>query len=91
MYDHAMALLHGFSTAYAAERSARPKRNRPSMLAAAGRTAARALPTWATVRALAMDVTGLGLLSTAAGTLHLAAGLAAAGVSCLLLSWRGVK
>jgi hypothetical protein len=86
-----MALLQGFTSAYAGQRSTHPKRHRPSLLAAAGRTAARTLPTWQTIRALAMDVTGLGLLSTAAGTLHLAAGLAAAGVSCLLLSWRGVK
>lgn len=80
-----------FTTAFAAQRSARPKTVRPSVLAAAGRATARALPTWQTVRALTMDVTGLGLLSTAAGTLHLAAGLATAGISCLLLSWRGAK
>lgn len=35
-----------------------------------------------------LDVTGLGLLSFAAGMWQLAAGVAAAGVSCLLMSLR---
>jgi hypothetical protein len=35
-----------------------------------------------------LDVAGLGLLSVAAGMLAPAAGVAAAGVGCLLMSWR---
>jgi hypothetical protein len=38
---------------------------------------------------LALDVAGLSLLSTAAGILHIAAGLAVGGIGCLVMSWRG--
>lgn len=39
----------------------------------------------AAVRVTLLDVAGLGLLSSAAWVLHVAAGLAVAGLSCLLL------
>jgi hypothetical protein len=35
-----------------------------------------------------LDVAGLLLLATAAGMLYIAAGVALAGVSCLVLAWR---
>lgn len=35
-----------------------------------------------------LEVAGLGLLSASAWTLHLAAGLAVAGLSCLVFAWR---
>ena len=45
------------------------------------------LPQPKTVRATLLTIGGLGLLSAAAWTLATAAGLAAAGVSLLLLEW----
>ncbi len=39
----------------------------------------------ASARVALLNVAGLGLVSAAAWTLHLAAGLAVAGLSCLLL------
>lgn len=41
--------------------------------------------TLAASRVTLLDVAGLGLLSSAAWVLHVAAGLAVAGVACLLL------
>lgn len=38
-----------------------------------------------------LPVAGLGCITAAAWTLHLAAGLAALGASCLLLEWRFEK
>ncbi|MFF3326100.1 hypothetical protein [Streptomyces sp. NPDC002889] len=38
-------------------------------------------------RARLLETAGLGLLSAAAGVLHLAAGLAVGGVSLLVLAW----
>lgn len=45
------------------------------------------LPTLATVRQVALTVGGLGCLSVAAGMLAIPAGVAAAGVSLLLVNW----
>jgi hypothetical protein len=40
---------------------------------------------------LALDVTGLTLVSAGFGTLHIAAGLITGGLGCLVMSWRGDK
>ena len=89
-----MALLNpdvpmaGFSDAFNAERAeiaARPKRQRTPILVKAGRLAARALPRWETFRRAALSVGGFGLLTAAAWTISLGLGLAAAGVSLLVL------
>lgn len=40
------------------------------------------------IAAYGWSLTGLALLSAAAWTAHTAAGLAAAGLSCLLMEWR---
>lgn len=51
----------------------------------AARWLARRLPAWAAVRTLLLSVAGFGLLTAAAWTLHLAAGLAVGGISLLIL------
>lgn len=57
------------------------KTTRTTIATAAGRTARRAAPyTWAAA--------GLTLLSAAAWTIATPAGLAAAGISCLIMEWR---
>lgn len=52
------------------------------------RTRARSLTgLWRRVRTAILSVGGFGLLSAAAWTLHVAAGLAVAGLSLLVLEW----
>lgn len=70
----------------------RARRERTPILAHFGRAAtatarfaARRLPRWHAVRTAIMSTTGFGLLTAAAWQLHLVAGLAAAGVSLLIL------
>ncbi|MET8864660.1 hypothetical protein ABZW11_17120 [Nonomuraea sp. NPDC004580] len=46
---------------------------------------ARRLPSWAAIRTLLLSVAGFGLLTAAAWTLHMAAGLAVGGISLLVL------
>jgi hypothetical protein len=85
--------MAGFAgTARAAFSNARatrtPKPPRTPLAIQLGRLAAKLTPRWAALRALTLDTGGLGLLSFAAWELAHPAGIAAAGVSCLLLSWR---
>ncbi len=72
-------------TAERATAAAKPRRPRVPLTVRAARAAARLLPRWAAIRTLVLSVAGLGLLTAAAWTLHLAAGLAVAGVSLLIL------
>lgn len=65
--------------------NAKPRPPRTPLLVRAVRLAAKVLPRWATIRTAALSVTGFGLLTAAAWTLHLTAGLAVAGVSLLIL------
>lgn len=83
-----MALLESFTGAYKAERAtARPRKHRTPLLVRAGRLAARALPNLVALRTLLLSVLGFGLISAAFWTLSLAAGLAAAGISLLVLEY----
>lgn len=83
-----MALLASFGHGYRAERATRrPRPKRTPLLTHAGRYAARILPTMAVLRTLLLTLAGFGCLTAAAWTIHLAAGLAAAGVSFLVLEY----
>lgn len=75
-----------FLQAYRAERrTAAPRPPRTPLLVRAGRLIARLLPRWATIRTATLSVTGFGLITAAAWTLHTTAGLAAGGISLLVL------
>lgn len=52
------------------------------------RTTYRVTMRWRAVRVSLLDVAGLGLLAWAAGMLAAPAGVAAAGLGCLVMSWR---
>lgn len=65
--------------------TAAPRRPRTPIAVRAGRLAARALPHWSTIRTAALSVGGFGCLTAAAWQLHIVAGLAALGVSLLVL------
>jgi hypothetical protein len=81
-----------FSTAYRAARlSAKPRKPRVPLAVRLGRAAAKVLPRWDRLRSFVLDVGGLGLLAYAAWEIAHPAGLAVAGVSCLLISWRGAE
>lgn len=83
-----MAMPHTFISAFRAQRAvANPKRNRTPLLAHLGRLAARALPSWQGLRTFTLSLAGFGALTAAAWTIALPAGLAAAGVSLLLLEY----
>lgn len=86
-----MALLQGFTSAYTAGRAARPHRTRTPLTIRAGRALARLLPRWETVRTAALTTTGLALLDAAAWQWTTWAGLAATGVSLLVLEALGGK
>ncbi len=80
--------LGSFGRTYKAERANRaPRRPRTPLLVRAAKLAAAVLPTWSAFRTFVLTVAGLGLLTFAAWTVSLALGLAAAGVSALLLEW----
>lgn len=68
-----------------AEAAAKPRPPRVPLTIRAARFAARRLPRWRTIRTAVLSVAGFGMLTAAAWTLHLAAGLAAGGVSLLIL------
>mgnify|MGYP000683231453 CR=1 FL=1 len=72
-------------TSERATRAARPKPPRTPYTVRAARWLARRLPRWAAVRTAILSISGFGLLTTAAWTVHIAAGLAAAGISLLIL------
>lgn len=74
-----------FAQAFTAARAARVTRPRTPLLVRAGRVLGRVLPPWHAARRLILSVAGFGSLTAAAWTLHTAAGLAAAGVSLLIL------
>lgn len=76
-----------------AEKAARDARRarRRSVLVALVTFFAAHLPRAATVRTFALRLGGLGALTASAWQFSLAAGLAAAGVSLLLLEWAGER
>jgi hypothetical protein len=83
-----MATLDAITSAYRTERAVRrPRTPRTPLLVRAARTAARLLPTWRKVRTTALSLAGFGCLTAAAWTLALPLGLAAAGVSVLLIEY----
>lgn len=97
--DHVAAQLTSFRTSFRQERSNRAaahaarRNSQPSRTPLAvhlARALARAIPTTATLRTLRtllLSLTGLGLLSYAAWMLAAPAGLAAAGISVLVLEY----
>lgn len=83
-----MAMLSTLTSAYRAERAdRRPRPARTPLLVRAARLAARTLPTWRRARTAALSLAGFGLLTAAAWTIALPLGLAAAGVSVLLIEY----
>lgn len=77
-----------FISAFRAQRAAAtPRPRRTPLLARLGRAAARILPTWHTARTFTLSLAGFGALTAAAWTIALPAGLAAAGLSLLLLEY----
>jgi hypothetical protein len=77
-----------FSEAFRSERATAaraPRAPRIPYTVRAARWLARRLPAWHALRTLLLSVAGFGLLTAAAWTLHVAAGLAVAGVSLLVL------
>lgn len=74
--------------AFHAERQARagtPRPPRTPLTVRAARLAARVLPRWSTIRTATLSASGFGLLTAAAWQVHTVAGLAAAGISLLVL------
>lgn len=77
-----------FIEAFHTERAAAartPRAPRIPLTVRAARWLARRLPTWAALRTLLLSLAGFGMLTAAAWTLHVAAGLAVGGVSLLIL------
>lgn len=68
-----------------AEHRARPPRT--PLIVKLARFAARRLPSFAQARRIALSLGGFSALTASAWTLHTAAGLAAAGVSLLVLEY----
>lgn len=84
----AASVTAGFMDAFRVERRARTAAVRPPRIpytVRAARWLARRLPSWAALRTLLLSVAGFGMLTAAAWTLHLAAGLAVGGISLLIL------
>jgi hypothetical protein len=73
--------------AFAAERRTprAPRAPRIPYTVRVARWLARRLPAWHALRTLLLSVAGFGCITAAAWTLHVAAGLAVAGVSLLVL------
>lgn len=83
-----MATLQAVRAAYRDERTARVTRPpRTPLLVRAARFAARAVPTWRKLRTTTLALAGFGCLTAAAWTVALPLGLAAAGVSVLLVEF----
>ena len=75
-----------FTEAFRTERAARTTRApRIPLTVRTARWLARRLPAWAALRTALLSIAGFGLLTAAAWTLHLAAGLAVGGISLLIL------
>jgi len=68
-----------------AAKAVTPRPPRTPLTVRAARWLARRLPAWHAVRTLLLSVAGFGMLTAAAWMLHVAAGLAAGGVSLLVL------
>ncbi|MEU6781479.1 hypothetical protein ABZ912_19925 [Nonomuraea angiospora] len=78
----------GFMDAFRVERAtikSTPKRTRTPLTVRVARVLARRLPSWAALRTLLLSLAGFGMLTAAAWTLHMAAGLAVGGISLLIL------
>lgn len=82
-----MATLQAFTSAYRAERAARRRRTRTPLLICVARLLARTIPTWRKVRTTLLSLAGFGCLTAAAWTVNLTLGLAAAGLSVLLVEF----
>lgn len=83
-----MTTIEAMTSAYRAERASRPARSaRTPLLVHAARLLGRVLPTWKRVRTTALALAGFGCLTAAAWTVALPLGLAAAGVSVLLVEY----
>ena len=84
-----MALLTGFTNAYRAERAI-PRARKPHtpVLAHLGAALGRHTPRWPAVRTFTLTAGGLGLMDTAAFQCAPWAGLAATGLSALILDWK---
>lgn len=84
-----MATLSVLRASYRDERATRARARRPRTPLAAriGRTAARLLPTWQKIRTTALSLTGFGFLSAAAWSVAVPLGLAAAGISILIVEY----
>lgn len=77
-----------FMDAFHTERTARASHPRPPrvpLTIRAARAAARFMPRWSAIRTAVLSVAGFALLTAAAWTIHLAAGLAVGGISLLVL------
>lgn len=77
-----------FTEAFLTERAVAartPRAPRTPLTVRAARLLARRLPAWTAIRTLLLSVAGFGLLTAAAWTLHIAAGLAVGGISLLIL------
>lgn len=80
--------LRSFGQTFKAERANRaPRRHRTPLLTRVAKLAAHTLPTWSALRTFILTIAGLSLLTTAAWTVAIGLGLAAAGVSLLVLEW----
>lgn len=83
-----MAMLQAARASFREERAARrPRTPRTPLLVRAARLAARTLPRWKQLRTATLSVAGFGCLTAAAWTVALPLGLAAAGVSVLLIEY----
>lgn len=81
-------MLSAFTNAYRTERATvRPRTARTPLLIRAARLAARVLPRARQLRTAALSVAGFGCLTAAAWTIALPLGLAAAGISVLILEY----
>lgn len=77
-----------FSTAYRAARlTAKPRKPRVPLAVRLGRTVARIVPRWAAVRRAVLVTGGFAAISYALYLVALPLGVAAAGISLLLLDW----
>lgn len=78
-----------FSDAFKAARAARKERTTTPLLVTIATFLGRHVPSWKRVRTTALTVSGFGFLDIAAWQLHTVAGLAAVGISLLILEALG--
>ncbi len=84
MASPAISARQAFRAARAAQ-AVTPRPPRTPLTVRAARWLARRLPAWHAVRTLLLSVAGFALITAAAWTLHVAAGLAVGGISLLIL------